>query len=85
MWNKLVNLTGCTGAADVLSCMRAVDTAKFTAAVNASAGHFGPVYDGDFVETQNSVRLQAGNFVKMLFLLVGGMPNTAGTTHFTKI
>ncbi|EIN05226.1 alpha/beta-hydrolase [Punctularia strigosozonata HHB-11173 SS5] len=69
-FNSVVNATGCSGAADVVACLRSVPVETFIAATNVSAPiSWSPVIDGSFLKSPPTATLRAGkNFIKVPFL-----------------
>ncbi|KAL3476626.1 Alpha/Beta hydrolase protein [Aspergillus californicus] len=67
-YNRVLDLTGCADSSDSIACLRAVSSANFTSAVENSNGDFGPIYDGDFLQTHSSAQLANGQFAKVPLL-----------------
>lgn len=63
--------TGCTDAADLLTCLRAVPSDEMSAVLNSSAttgASYGAVQDGDWFTAPASVQLEAGDFVNVPYV-----------------
>ena len=64
--------TGCSNATDLLTCLRAVPTAKLNDVFNSSltsGAQFGTVIDGDFIVAPAATQLKTGAFVHVPYLI----------------
>ena len=64
--------TGCSNATDLLTCLRAVPSAKMNNAINStltSGAQYGPVIDGDFIVAPAATQLKTGRFVHVPYLI----------------
>jgi carboxylesterase type B len=72
LYNKFVNATNCSDAADTLACLRSVDASTLSIVFSsniATLNRPNPVVDGDFIRELGSKALNNGNFVKVPLLL----------------
>ncbi|KAL2803399.1 Alpha/Beta hydrolase protein [Aspergillus granulosus] len=66
-FEAIVSAVGCYDAWDRIQCLREAPFLTLNATMNGSVetGSFGPVIDGDFVQTYRSQQLRRGQFVKV--------------------
>lgn len=68
-YDVVVKTTGCSTADDQISCLRGLPFDTLNNVLNATAGYFQPVIDGDFLATLPSKQLESGAFVHVPFLI----------------
>ena len=73
-WNSILNATGCLSSSEKIDCLRNVPAEQYLNAVNQSQGSFGPVIDGDFLETYYSEQLKGGDFLKVPLMIGYALP-----------
>ncbi len=72
--------TGCSNAANLLTCLRAVPVAKMNDVINSTAtsgAQYGPVIDGDFIVDDAATQLEQGRFVSVPYII--GCDSDEGT------
>jgi carboxylesterase type B len=69
---RISRKTGCSNSTDLLTCLRAVPTAKMNDVINSTATEdaaYGPVIDGDMIVAPAATQLEQGNFVHVPYLI----------------
>ncbi|KAK6341528.1 hypothetical protein TWF696_008600 [Orbilia brochopaga] len=73
LYELLVGATGCTGAADTLTCLREVPTQVIWEVIQGISARFPQQWqyhiDGSFIKERGSISLKRGRFVKVPILL----------------
>lgn len=69
---NISSATGCSNATDLLTCLRAVSSAKMNDVINStltSGAQYGPVIDGDLIVAPAATQLKTGRFVHVSYLI----------------